>query len=357
MNVHVSYKAPKSPELEREIQLQTEKLQRRLRLFRPELVHLRGLVEEKNHAVGFRLSLNLRLPTGQLAAQANNGNAISATKAAFGELSRQLNKHRETLRSGRFHAPRALKHRDDAAEAFEQTSASVHAALATDHDIHAWVDHELARLTRYVEHELIYRTANGQMERDAVTCDEVVDEVIAVALGAEEPRPERASLEKWLFRLAIQSLRRLAADSLEAPSSVHLEQSARAQNVTASDDAYLQYHQPDDAQLEEDIIADTRVATPEQNASSDEMVGLVERALLSASARDREAFVLFGIEGFSLDEIASITDRPLPDVTASIHRAQQHLQRRLHLANPYAQKILEHTRVTIAMVQARSISA
>jgi len=42
MNVHISYKLPKTPDLEKEFNHQIEKLKRRLQVFRPELVHLRG---------------------------------------------------------------------------------------------------------------------------------------------------------------------------------------------------------------------------------------------------------------------------------------------------------------------------
>src|ERR1044071_6868816 len=39
MNIHVRYKAGKTPELERELQHQVEKLQRRLQVFKPDLIH------------------------------------------------------------------------------------------------------------------------------------------------------------------------------------------------------------------------------------------------------------------------------------------------------------------------------
>jgi len=64
-----------------------------------------------------------------------------------------------------------------------------------------------------------------------------------------------------------------ALDELSRPdgtngSAVHLEDSARKQNVKASDEPELQFHQPDEAITEENIIADGRVATPEQIVGS-----------------------------------------------------------------------------------------
>src|SRR5579871_3669207 len=45
MNVHVIYRLPKSPVVEKDVQHQIEKLQKRLQVYRPELIHLRGVVE------------------------------------------------------------------------------------------------------------------------------------------------------------------------------------------------------------------------------------------------------------------------------------------------------------------------
>ena len=48
MNVHFSYRLHKIPAVEKDVQHQIEKLQKRLQVFRPELVHLKG-VEEAAH--------------------------------------------------------------------------------------------------------------------------------------------------------------------------------------------------------------------------------------------------------------------------------------------------------------------
>src|SRR5207245_5502569 len=141
-----------------------------------------------------------------------------------------------------------------------------------------------------------------------VSREEVLDEVIATALGEENgERPEVLSLERWLYRLAIQGIRRLTADNQELIGSVPLEQSTRQRNVRASDEPVLQYHQPDEMMHAEDVIADRRVSNPEEIAYTDEMVGMVELALLRAPKQDREAFVLCGVEGFTLKEVAAIT--------------------------------------------------
>jgi DNA-directed RNA polymerase specialized sigma24 family protein len=121
---------------------------------------------------------------------------------------------------------------------------------------------------------------------------------------------------------------------------VHLEDSARKRNVKGSDEPELQFHQPDEAILGETVIADRRVSTPEQIASSDEMLRLVEVALRGTSRAAREVFILYAIEGFTPDEIAAITDRTLDDVRASVTVAQEHLRKSAMFATPSRQKPL-----------------
>ncbi len=97
MNVHVSYKAGKTPDVEREFQYQLQKLERRLRVFKPDLVSFHAIVEQETQRSA-STSLNLRLPSGQMAAQKSGENALAAVKAAFADLLSQLNKHKDLLR-------------------------------------------------------------------------------------------------------------------------------------------------------------------------------------------------------------------------------------------------------------------
>src|SRR5882762_8998289 len=97
MNVHVSYKAGKTPAVEREFQHQLQKLQRRLRVFKPDLMHFHAVVEQENSRSA-STSLNLRLPSGQMVAQKSGVNSLAAVKSAFADLLSQVTRHKELLR-------------------------------------------------------------------------------------------------------------------------------------------------------------------------------------------------------------------------------------------------------------------
>jgi RNA polymerase sigma factor (sigma-70 family) len=329
MNVHVSFKVHKTPDLEKEFQQQIDKLRRRLQVFRPELVHLKGLLEPSAAArKGIVVSLNLRLPSGQMAAQQTAPVAVAAVKAAFEDLKQQITRHKDLLRSThKWARRRSGSTRTDAQVPFEKTLAAVAPALISPDDIRGYVNANLARLEAFVERELAYREAEDRLEPDAIGKDEVIDEVIAGALSETGERPERFALEPWLYRLAIHAIEDLSNRPEDGNGNVHLEASARRPNVQASDEPELQFHQSDESFTQETVIADRRVSTPEQLASSDEMLRLVENALRGTDRRAREVFILHALEGFTADEIAVIIDCKPDEVRASVSVAREHLRK------------------------------
>ena len=348
MNVHVSYKVHKTPDIEKEITRQLERIQKRVQVFRPELVHLKAAVEENSPREGIVVSLNLRLPSGQLAAQAKATNPTSAIKAAFDELVQQVGRHKDLLRSS--HKWRRWRRgSNESVEPgvpFEQTLASVSPPAISQDDIGAYVNANLGRLERFVERELYFRRAADELPEDGLATTEVVDEVIARAL-ADYDRPEKLSIEPWLYRLALQAMNEMTArlQELGSSSHLHLEDSRRRQNVEASDEPALQFHQPDEGWTRESSIPDDRVSTPEEAAYSDEMIALVQAALSGASRTDREAFLLYGIEGFSLNEIAGITGRHPEAVRESVQRARDCVRSTPAIASEFHHNLFVKTRI------------
>jgi DNA-directed RNA polymerase specialized sigma24 family protein/ribosome-associated translation inhibitor RaiA len=327
MNVHFSYRDHRTADVEKEINHLIQKLGKRLHVFRPELVHLKGSIERSSPREGTTVSLNLRLPSGQMAVQKSAQLASTALKAAADDLLHQIGKHKDLLRNSRkWPRRRVADFHPESEVRFEDTVAAVPVPTISGDDIRLFVNANLVRLERFVERELYFRETSEEMPTDSVSKEEVIDEAIARALGDGADKPERLALEPWLYRLALRALDDLSASSPESQASVHLEDSARKRNVRASDEAELQFHQPDETLTGENIIADKRTATPEDIASSDEMIALVQTALEGAPRPDRESFLLHAVEGFSVEEIAAITDRTPDEVRSSIAVAREHLR-------------------------------
>ncbi|HEX4605118.1 MAG TPA: sigma factor-like helix-turn-helix DNA-binding protein [Candidatus Angelobacter sp.] len=376
MNVHVSYKAGKTPDVEREFQHQLQKLERRLQVFKPELVHLHASVEQENtHSAC--ASLNLRLPSGQMAAQRSGENALAAVKSAFADLLSQVTKHKDLLRGhwtrkamrreGRERltempvpaAPMKVKSKTSRlakphTKAHPASGAASHAAdmhvsaAKTDSavlaDVEVWLSANLRKLEEFVDQELRFQVEADQMREDQISREEVIDEVIVSALSHEESRTQLLSLESWFHRLALQAIRRLTLSNADT-ANISLDAPAGTQNVTGSDENVLQYHQPDDSLPEESIIRDESVRTPEEIMAGDEMVAQLDVVLREVHAPDREAFVLYTLEGFTVDEISRLAGRPAEQVRQSIHDARAHIRQKLPTQNQLRKSLLHHSRV------------
>jgi len=340
MNVHVSYRLYKNPAVEKDVQHQIEKLQKRLQVFRPDLIHLRGVVEEVSTREGTSVSLNLRLPSGQMAVNKKAPTAEAAVKTAFEDLLAQVNKHKEILRSShkwqRGRRGNAARQGTPVREIpFEQTLAAVFPPTISSDDIRSYVNANLSRLDRFVEREIYFREAQDVIAPDSVTKEEVIDEAIAAALTEGQEKPEKLALEAWLYRQALRALDELSRTDESNGNAVHLEESARRPNVKGSDEPELQFHQPDESITGETVIADSRVPTPEQIMASDELLRLIASALRDLGAGPREAFILHAVEGFSVEEIVAITGHPTERVLGFVSAARDHLRKAPGLAQQF----------------------
>jgi RNA polymerase sigma factor (sigma-70 family) len=370
MNVHVSYKAGKTPDVEREFQHQLKKLERRLQIFKPDLVSFHAIVDQENHHSA-STSMNLRLPSGQIAAQRSGENALAAVKAAFADLLSQVNKHKDILRgqwtrqSRREAKERAVEmpalppleqvqsrgeERQDRADLRRVGTDTPKERTATTTDsagksnIETWLSANLRNIEEYVDRELEFQISTDRIREGQITREEVIDEVIVSALSQENGTAQFLSLESWFHRLALQAIRRLIAANADT-ANISLDAPAGEQNVTGSDENFMQYHQPDDTLAEENIIRDQNVRTPEEIFAGDEMVAQLDIVLHEVRTEDREAFVLYTLEGFTVDEISRLAGRTPDQVRESIQRARSQVQQKLPVQNQLRQTLLQHSRV------------
>ena len=340
MNVHFTYKLDKSPANEQYLHSQIEKLGPRLHVFNPDMVSLRGLMEAAPKS-GFTVALNLRLPAGQMSSRATSETLHAAIRIAFDDLTEQLRKHKEHLRS-EYRYPRVRGEGRQRIEqvAFESTVAAVKPEMISSIDVTGFVNANLERLRRYVERELRFRRDSGQRRLEEISVEEVIDEAIASALDEHRPRPEKIALEPWLYRLSRSAMDRLGNQLDSAAHSVRLEHAETAPASGVDNEEMLQFYQSDERLTNENLIADRRGSTPEDDASREELMVMVERALRGATPNQREAFLLFTLEGFRLSEIAAITERTVEQVQHDIKVAREHLRRSLIAAGERRQKLV-----------------
>jgi len=116
-------------------------------------------------------------------------------------------------------------------------------------------------------------------------------------------------------------------------------------NVSGSDDDYLQFHQPDDRLSTEDVLPNRDISTPEAVALSDEFIDQVQRALTGAPPQQREAFTLFAIEGFTVEEIAEVSKRDPGEIKKSIKAARDLVDHKLPNGNALKKHLLNNSQV------------
>ncbi len=69
----------------------------------------------------------------------------------------------------------------------------------------------------------------------------------------------------------------------------------------------------------------------------------MEATLRDAGSNERKAFILYTIEGFTVEEIADITNRSVEEVRAAIRKAREHLQRALPIKDALKEKLVEYS--------------
>jgi RNA polymerase sigma factor (sigma-70 family) len=337
-----------------------------LQVFKAELVQLNAVAEQENSHRA-TMSLNLRLPSGQMAVQRSGENALAAVKSAFADLLSQVTKHKDMLRGQwtRKSLRRSGRERLTTMPASELLPAKgngekrvqIHRvatppkpvpAAKTDEaavaDVELWLSANLRKLEEFIDQELRFQVETDRIREDQITREEVLDEVIVSALSQEDGKTQLLSPESWFHRLALQAIRRLIHDNADT-ANISLDAPAGIQNVTGSDENVLQYHQPDDSLPEESIIRDESVRTPEEIMAGDEMVAQLDIVLREVRSNDREAFVLYTLEGFTVDEISRLAGRPVEQVRQSIHDARTHIKEKLPAQNQLRRSLLHHSRV------------
>jgi DNA-directed RNA polymerase specialized sigma24 family protein/ribosome-associated translation inhibitor RaiA len=322
MNVQFTVHVPKTPDLDRMVERLTGKLDRLLAVFQPELVQLHGRLVRRTSREGVVCTLNLRLPTGQLAAEDSANTAQAALRIASEELLEQLKKHKQKLRG------------EPARRGRQRSTAAFAAPLATPEpvpaayqqqrrqDLARYISTNFEHLQRFVERQIHLREHLGELRPGQLETAEVLDEMIASALS-EQGNPERIERDRWFYLLAVDAIRRLSRPDEAAEGSFSLDGEVTPDAVAESE--RFEFFQPDDEVQLQDVTPDRAMATPEEIAYSNEMLSLLESALGRLSPQHREDFVLFALEGFTLRELSVLSQRPATEVYHGLVEARREL--------------------------------
>ncbi len=316
------------PELDDLIgRLAERRLKPHLSHFPAELARLHATVERSRHRSVYRTRLLLVLPGGALASGNDSPEPATAIELSMTELERQLERHIAHLRH------------EDAWRRKERRAGlrRFKAALAAQTDARsAWfgefVRPLLAPLQHFVQRELAYLQARGDLAPGDPTVDDIVDEALARACERQAERPRRLEPLQWLYQIALERLAdEVAHRQSEEGRCISLEGRLPVQLHEPHDDddeILFEYWQPDEVLRLEDMVP-AMDDTPEDAVMTRELRELVATLLAELPEPWRRAVTLCRLEAQPADAAAQVLGIMEPELEDRLAHADAFLRARL----------------------------
>ena len=298
-----------------ELNRQTLRLERLTSVFPASTTHLLCSLWREESLSG--IALTLAVAGRELKASGEHSSPVQATRKAFVDLERQATALVQQRREEGFW-------RRTSRDRFAHEPARAAEAPASRNEAAVRIDHELSELYNFVRREIAVCQAQGDVRRGELTVPEIVDEVALTALEQYDERPAELNFRPWLFQLALDVIKRRTREVGEAGNAVDLGQPVNEQ--AQSDDEVYDFYQPDHEIRLVDLIADGRLPTPEETVAASELQQYINRELARLPRRWREAFMLYSVEGLTLEEVARVTRHPVDAMRRAIELARELLK-------------------------------
>jgi ribosomal subunit interface protein len=314
------------------------KLEKHLKHFPPDTVHLHIALERHPKKEHYTAALTLRVPSNILRSEKSSPDVIKAFDDAVKALLRELESLKAQLRRETFwkRQDRRAQLRQFKAEGFaSEPQAEGTGPQNLSEVIRELLETHYSRLLRYARRQLWHDVTAGDVPRDAIDPRGVVDEAARRALAEPQKKPAGMEYLLWFYVLARQELaRRRKALKAAAEETVSLEAPRFLPDDLAIAEGY-DAEQPLDIierQIEppvaetKDLLADARAETPDQAAERHELLSELRRVASTWPQPEREVFELHFVEGFEPDEVAMILGAPEKRVQEMIAAIQQRLR-------------------------------
>ena len=294
--------------------LTERRLKPHLSHFPPGLVRLRATLERSRHRSLHRVRLQLVLPGATLACGNDSAEPEKAIELSVTELERQLERHVAHLRHE--YAWRRKEWRAGLRQLKAAVAEQTEAGSASFNEL---VRPQLASLRHFVQRELAYLQARGDLAAGDPSLDDIVDEALARACERLAERPRRLEPLPWLYQIALELLaEEVAHRQIEEGRCISLEGRLPVQlhEPHQDDDEFLfAYWQPDEILRLEDVVPATD-DTPEEAAISRELRELVATLLAELPEPWRRAVTLCRLEAqpsAAAAQVLAISEEELED--------------------------------------------
>jgi len=322
--------------LEKKLHQKLAKLERHLRRFPPEAVHLTVFIERHPKKETYAASATLRVPSNILHAGKSAADAAAAFDAAVKALLEELKTLKAALRREAFWKRRMRREELREAKAAGFAESPLPPGEGPQ-DLGAVIRELFAKqyeaLLRHARRCVRQEVLAGVIPEGAVDPRDAVDEAARKAVRSPDRKPAGMSWEIWFYCLLHQELlrqiREAARETAEETSVEELETDKEAfQTVPEPEDASSA--EPEkrvpEGETEEGALIDATAFRPDQAAARDDLLEYIQQRLKSWPAEERQIFELHFVEGFEADEIAMILKRKAETVRRLIARIQEKIR-------------------------------
>jgi RNA polymerase sigma factor (sigma-70 family) len=324
--------------LDKKLRQKIGKLERHLKNFPPDAVHLQIVLERHPRKPIYTATLNLRVPSNILHSDKSGRDLIGAFDAAFKILLRELGSLKSDLRHEKFWKRKSrlqqlhqLKATGFALEpqgegAGPQDSAEVVRDLIQKH---------YGELLRHASRHIWHDELAGDIPRNSLDARDIVDEVVRRALAKSAERPKRMNAVVWLYRLLHKELKRqrrlYKKKKVEEVSTDEIRTLPEDADKASGYDALrpldiVQEELEPPVVKTEGLIRDPAVLPPDEIVAARDAITRLQQDLRNWPRPQREVFELYFVEGLEPEEIAMVTRQPLKSVRKTISSIQDRLR-------------------------------
>jgi len=178
------------------------KLEKQMKTFSSELVHLRLFVEQNSVRTLYTISLTLDLPGRTLAAKEEQHDIQAGVRVAFEEIDRQFKKFKDNLKGEHWKRP---ERREEVRETKIRAASSVSQQSRRDVFFPLVTPH-LGRVRLFVEHVINYAEIMGDVVEGDLTPEDVLDGALVRAYREFLKRGSSPAMKSSLIRHALDQI-------------------------------------------------------------------------------------------------------------------------------------------------------
>ncbi|MGC8828846.1 MAG: ribosome hibernation-promoting factor, HPF/YfiA family [Verrucomicrobiia bacterium] len=327
--------------LQKKIHHKISKLERYLKNFPPDTVHLHIRLERNPKNEQYVSALTLRVPSNIIHSEKRGKDMVKVFNDAVDAMFKELNSLKSELRREIYwkRKDRREQLRELKALGFAAQPQNVGEGPQNEQDvINDFVKQHYSKLVRHARRHIRTDELTGDIPSGFIDARAVVDQAISRAVAEADKKPEKMNWLLWIYKQIHDELRRRRSEFInKQQNEVSVEETVADKenseilsgyDVEKPLDVVGEQLQPSVAKVEE-IIPDRRELTPDKAVETKELLENLQSAIQTWDRTERDVFELYFVEGFEPFEIAMILQIPTKKVQQIISSIQDKIRNEL----------------------------